>query len=44
MNIRKAQKYQLAREINGPSIKLDAPRWIAPTPAAKLDKTTTDAA
>ena len=30
--------------VDGPKRKLDAPRCIAPTPAAKLDKTTTEAA
>ena len=40
----KAQKYQLARDSKGPKRKFEAPRCIAPTPAAKLDKTTTPAA
>ena len=42
--MRKAQKHQLTKDINGPKRKLDAPKCIAPTPAAKLDKTTTVAA
>ena len=44
INIKNAQKYQLAKDINGPKKKLVAPKCIAPTPAAKLDNTTTHAA
>ena len=44
INIKNAQKYQLARDISGPKIKFETPKWIAPTPAARLDKITTAAA
>ena len=40
----KHQKQQLANESNGPKRKFEAPKCIAPIPAAKLESTTTDAA
>ena len=36
--------YQLTKDNNGASRKFEAPRDIAPTPAAKLESTTTLAA